>query len=864
MNDPLTPVYAPPLSLISTTKVTNVFPTVEVPYRLAIIGEAPGADEEAYGLPFIGASGRFLDGVLSSVGILRSGCFVGNVCKYRPPGNDITEFGYTHEKVLAGWEELKEELHAFQPNCILALGNTPLHFLCNKTGITSWRGSILSTSFGKVVPSIHPAAVLREYKDWPLLRFDAMRARTESESTTLSLPQRNLELDLSAYEICHRLDNWPTGRLLSFDIEGGLDAFPCCSVASELGTGFIIAWSRHQLECQGAIARSLSRVLYRFDVPKVLQNSLYDRFVLAYGYNMLIRNVVEDTMDKSWAIYPELPKSLGTIASIWTREPAYKFERKTDDPDTFYRYCIKDSCITLEACLAMQQALTPQEERHYRFNVSLKSPLLYMELRGFAYDQETANSEKTQIQVQLDECANRLALRIKPIQWNKKEFSSDIRGKGGSISDRRLPMVLYSQKGYPPQYKGRGLGKKITCDIGALLTLAKKFPTDPLLADIMLHRKLESVRETLNWKVDPKDGRIKCAYNQFSKGEDNQEEGGGATDTGRLRCSQSLIEVLGKPVGGNLQTVTKKLRKLYRADPENWVFQCDLAGADGWTVAARCLQHGDPTMWDDYMYGLKPALIIVLMYLGTANNSTSRADLLRLSKAYKQWEQDNESQSWLYFACKRIQHASNYGVQATTGCAQIMKDSYKLTGTPVYLDNKTFEALQRLYYVRYSGIYSWHNWAKQQVASGANLTGASGHERKFFGRRKSWNPRTKQMEADHETWKEFLADEPQENTTYATNLALHRLWNDPDNRCEQQSGALQNRGRTLHIEPLHQVHDALIGQFAKDRTTWAIAKIREYFNNELEIANTKVTIPFEGSYGPSWGELGPRYGGGDI
>ena len=61
------------------------------------------------------------------------------------------------------------------------------------------------------------------------------------------------------------------------------------------------------------------------------------------------------------------------------------------------------------------------------------------------------------------------------------------------------------------------------------------------------------------------------------------------------------------------------------------------------------------------------------------------------------------------------------------------------------------------------------------------------------------------------------------------------------------------RGRLL-IEPLHQVHDAALGQNAQVLQPWASAKIRSWFNNEIEIANTRLVIPFEGAYGPSWGE----------
>ncbi len=115
-----------------------------------------------------------------------------------------------------------------------------------------------------------------------------------------------------------------------------------------------------------------------------------------------------------------------------------------------------------------------------------------------------------------------------------------------------------------------------------------------------------------------------------------------------------------------------------------------------------------------------------------------------------------------------------------------------------------------------------------------------------------------------------VAFEPQANTTYATNLAMFRLWTDPDNRSTRQvlpsqdqrpsefvespqsSGAIRCR---LRIEPLHQVHDALCGQFRKTDTSWASGKIKSYFNNPLTIAGQQITIPYEGGYGGSWGSL---------
>lgn len=70
-----------------------------------------------------------------------------------------------------------------------------------------------------------------------------------------------------------------------------------------------------------AILLSFARLMSRWDVPKVLQNALYDTIVLAYGYDIHVSNVAEDTMLKGWEVYCELPKGLSCQASIYTREP---------------------------------------------------------------------------------------------------------------------------------------------------------------------------------------------------------------------------------------------------------------------------------------------------------------------------------------------------------------------------------------------------------------------------------------------------------------------------------------------------------------------------------------------------------------
>jgi hypothetical protein len=261
---------------------------------------------------------------------------------------------------------------------------------------------------------------------------------------------------------------------------------------------------------------------------------------------------------------------------------------------------------------------------------------------------------------------------------------------------------------------------------------------------------------------------------------------------------------------------------LFLAEPNYWAFQCDLSGADGWTVAAYCAMLGDRTMLDDYLYGLKPAKIACAYLRNLSFDPGDRASIKEVCKTIS-------SDSWDYFACKRVQHGTNLLMGDLRLSNQILTDSEGA----FYYSSKQCNELQSVYHHRYPGIRKWQDLKRRGLSQSRTIVAASGQRRVFFGRNEEILPKA-------------LSFENQANTTYATNMAMWRLYSDPENR---------KANGDLIIQPLHQVHDAIVGQFPQDRTDWAKAKIRSWFNNPMNIANHTITIPFEGSYGPSWGVL---------
>src|SRR5208337_2209742 len=212
------------------------------------------------------------------------------------------------------------------------------------------------------------------------LAFDLKRARIEGERPELVLPERTFEVNLSADELLRRLAHIKENHtLISIDIEGYVDGMSCISIAESPTTSFLIPFTnRWDEDTEMRLLHGLAQVLSDPTVPKILQNSLYDTFVLQYGYRIPVRGVVDDIMLAHWELFPEMKKSLAFQASIYTREPYWKEERDNEDQETRWKYCCKDSAVTFEIRNVLLKQLKGKGLENYRANMELLEPILYM------------------------------------------------------------------------------------------------------------------------------------------------------------------------------------------------------------------------------------------------------------------------------------------------------------------------------------------------------------------------------------------------------------------------------------------------------------------------------------------------------
>lgn len=145
---------------LCSTRTQTVFGSGSLTPRLVVVGEAPGAEEDRQGVPFVGASGEMLTRMLAGIGLSRErDVYILNVLKCRPPGNRPP----AGDEVAACTPYLREQLERLGPPLVLSLGAPAAQALLQTgRGIGSLRGRFATTPEGwRVMPTFHPSYLLR-------------------------------------------------------------------------------------------------------------------------------------------------------------------------------------------------------------------------------------------------------------------------------------------------------------------------------------------------------------------------------------------------------------------------------------------------------------------------------------------------------------------------------------------------------------------------------------------------------------------------------------------------------------------------------------------------------------------------------
>lgn len=355
---------------------------------IVLLGEAFGSNEQKLGYGFVGASGVELLRMLHDAAIIEltseDTSFISkfwnlgdpacvdavwrlhpevyrlNVFPFHPFANDIKSLcgpkttgvrGYPalvqgkflRREFIPHLEALADEILAVDPNLIIALGNTPLWALCGLTGISKIRGTTrLSTHTAtgyKVLPTYHPAAVLRQWELRPTTVFDLIKARREAEFPEIRRPKREIWIEPTLEDINAFIGQYIKGStILSVDIETSGNQITCIGFAPDAGRALVVPFydGRRKHKSYWPDARSeqaawklVQSILSDRTIKKVFQNGLYDLAFIWRSVGIATLGAEEDTMLAHHALQPESLKGLAFLGSIYSDETNWKSQRKT-------------------------------------------------------------------------------------------------------------------------------------------------------------------------------------------------------------------------------------------------------------------------------------------------------------------------------------------------------------------------------------------------------------------------------------------------------------------------------------------------------------------------------------------------------
>lgn len=657
--------------------------------RIMLIGEAPGEKEEEVGLPFVGPSGRVLDGILRDAGIKRENCYITNVVMERPPNNDFGKF-YKDKLRKVPSEELKtwhrllqNEIDQINPNVIVALGEEAMRAVTDKSGISNWRGSVVAGYNGyKVIPTFHPAAIAREWTFRPAAVCDLSKALKESWYPEIKSTERTLEIKRDFKEAVQILKELRSSPYVAFDIETESDQVTAIAFSPSnrpnwavcIPFWFGISGSLWPEDQENAIWYEIRRLLADHECGKIAHNGSYDIEFLQRTMGLVVNNFCFDTILGMHALYLELPKNLAFAVSIYTDHSYYKDQIKSSSMDDFFIYNATDACLTMEiACKLMEELKSEKLGEFYQnYLQNLVEPLIAMQLRGVRFDEDKRDLVKDKVKNELIELQSSLDTAVgKPINTNSPLQMK--RWLYGKVEDGGIGLKEKTKK-------RKDTGEiTVAADEEAIQALYAETKIEALQTVLQIRERKKLLSTYLEVKLDP-DRRIRCSYNITG------------TETGRLSSSGTL-----RGTGTNLQNIPSGIVKtLFIADEEKVFINADLSQAEARVVA----------------YLANETRLIRIFEEGGDIHRKNASNIFGISEDMVSDEQRQ--------LAKKVIHASNYGMGPLTFA--------KTAGITVPESKR----LLNQYFATYPNIYNWQLNIQSILKRKRYLVNPFGRKRHFF------------------------------------------------------------------------------------------------------------------------------------
>jgi uracil-DNA glycosylase family 4 len=564
---------------------TYVPPTVDGKAKYLFVGEAPGATEVRKGKPFVGNSGRLLDAVLEEQNLNRSDAALTNVCLCRPKGNATPPA----TAIEACRPALEATIAEARPEVVMAMGNTAASAMLGRTTkiLTDRVGPPKSVGKDyKVIPTVHPAAVLRNpgffksfasdvnklkpdvYIKWEPPRFKVHDNATQARTAIGQLLQREraeqLVLDLEVGEDKDESFGHPNTLL-------------CAGLGFEPGKVLVIG--RQALK-SNAVRQDLSRLFQAKQV--VCQNGKYDLGVLhrmGFGHFKLAKDtmLMGYTQDEATGIGT---KSLDYMAQEYLGTPSWKHVTKEYKsfadipPKVLHQYNAYDVAATWDLVDYFEDRMDEADKKLHSFLCWVTDWLHIIESEGIYIDRSALMALDKDMQEELSEVLGNINSHI-AFSGAQDSFSDHIKG-------------LVAKKGFNPnspvQVKAAFealTGSTITTTDKDMLNLlaSRKDPDTAELARLMLQQrgvsKLYSTYVKSIGKRLDENSRIQTTYLLHR------------TETGRLSSRNPNVQNQPR------NQARYSIRNVFAASPGNDLIYGDYSNIEGRIVAVL---SGDESM----------------------------------------------------------------------------------------------------------------------------------------------------------------------------------------------------------------------------------------------------------------------------
>lgn len=784
-----------------------------------LVGEAPGFYEEKSGRPFVGPAGNVLTEMLMKSGIDPEECYYTNICKYRPPKNELIEWakwGVPNEQVTEGLEELSEEVARVSPNVIVPLGNWALHFFYGTkiskegypVGIGDYRGYVLETrklcKGRKIIPTLHPSYYLRgKYGEVGLGLFDLGKVRQESLSPRIVRQERQYYLDPRGAERDRlRARLVAEGPILFFDIEYvghslkcvGFAVSPTWAVTIKIRSPEDVRWCKELLES---------------GKPLGAQNAMYDVGMLEWHYDIhCFQHLVYDTMVAAYVLNIEHKKDLGFLGSLYTDMGAWwdvvdwdKIKAGTQSVDELLPYNCGDNVVTCEVAEKQQKEMArdPKYLEAFKFDMAKLPALWNISKRGVRLDVDQllavkykSNRKEAEGQALLNDLADGFGVERNGTDFNVKSpiaVPNLLLAMGVELTKRTDGLKYWDSSNvqvmeYLRRDKDNKILHKVVCT----------------LVDVREARDVESKFSNIQWDDDQ---RARCIYD--------------ATKTTTRRLSSKTFFPTGK--GTNLQNLHAPnsslqygglIRGCFIPDPGYKFGYADLKGAEFFIVAelsqdAKMLEFADMTL-----KGTGKVHAITASYIFGGNAGDYGKDTPQ------------------YFLGKKMRHSGNYMV----GWKELMgRINAEALDTGVWVDAATTKLLIDGYKGLHPGLPNWWDEVRYEAKSTGRLRNLFGFIRVVNDRVDSCLP-------------ELVAFKPQSTVGDCLNYGLLACENDAE---------LRDYGFSI----LLQVHDAIGFQYKPEYEVPCLTRVEKLMSIPIYIPKTAqyLTIPIEIATGHAWHPL---------